>query len=212
MQNPGRASARTTRRSGRAAASIACCCRPAAPAARRICRPGRYARSALAMTSPGGRRRGAGASARGPRSTRPGTTTCGPWSTCDDIAWRPASGRGRISTWTKVHKSWFPAFADETPYTVVQVELDEGPRLTSRLVDAGDEPIAIGARVEAVFTDVDADLTLHGFRLNAPEWRPAIDLAQSSRSVRPGINAADHGGHHAHSPRLRRPSPRRCRL
>jgi uncharacterized OB-fold protein len=30
----------------------------------------------------------------------------------------------------------------------VQVELDEGPRLISRLVGAGDRPIAIGQRVE----------------------------------------------------------------
>jgi uncharacterized OB-fold protein len=90
-----------------------------------------------------------------------------PFCFADGIAWRPASGRGRISTWTKVHKAWFPAFADETPYNVVQVELDEGPRLTSRLVDAGDRPIAIGARVAVVFTDIDDDLTLHGFRLVA---------------------------------------------
>jgi uncharacterized OB-fold protein len=47
----------------------------------------------------------------------------------------------------------------------VQVELDEGPRLTSRIVGAGERTIAIGQRVEVVFTDVDDDLTLHGFRL-----------------------------------------------
>ena len=48
-----------------------------------------------------------------------------------------ASGRGAISTWTAVHKAWFPAFAAETPYNVIQVELDEGPRLTSNLVGGG---------------------------------------------------------------------------
>ena len=85
----------------------------------------------------------------------------------DDIEWRPASGRGRISTFTRVHKAWFPAFADEVPYNVVQVELDEGPRLTSRLVDTRERPIVIGQRVEAVFTDIDDDLTLHGFRIVA---------------------------------------------
>ena len=87
-----------------------------------------------------------------------------PFCFADEIEWRQATGRGRISTWTKVHKAWFPAFAGETPYTVVQVELDEGPRLTSQLLSAGGQAVAIGARVEAVFTDVDADLTLHGFR------------------------------------------------
>jgi uncharacterized OB-fold protein len=35
-----------------------------------------------------------------------------------------------------------------SPYTVLQVELDEGARLMSRLIDAYDRPIAIGQRVE----------------------------------------------------------------
>jgi uncharacterized OB-fold protein len=48
---------------------------------------------------------------------------------------------------------------------VVQVELDEGPRFTSRLVAPGNKPIAIGQRVEVTFTDIDDDLTLHGFRV-----------------------------------------------
>jgi uncharacterized OB-fold protein len=91
-----------------------------------------------------------------------------PFCFAEEIEWRPASGRGRISTRTRVHKAWFPAFAGEIPYNVVQVELDEGPRLTSQLVGTGDEKIAIGARVKAVFTEVDADLTLHAFRILQP--------------------------------------------
>ena len=47
-----------------------------------------------------------------------------PFCLSDAIEWKRASGRGRISTWTMVHKAWFPAFAAETPYNVVQVELD----------------------------------------------------------------------------------------
>ena len=52
-----------------------------------------------------------------------------------------------------MHKAWFPAFAAETPYNVIQVELDEGPRLTSNLIGGDAE---IGQRVEVVFDDVDA--------------------------------------------------------
>jgi uncharacterized protein len=90
-----------------------------------------------------------------------------PFCFADEIEWRPASGRGRISTWTRVHKAWFPAFAAEVPYNVVQVELDEGPRLTSHLLRARAGDITIGALVEVVFTDVDDNLTLHGFRILA---------------------------------------------
>jgi uncharacterized OB-fold protein len=82
-----------------------------------------------------------------------------PFCFSDDINWQAASGRGRICTWTMVHKAWFPAFKDETPYNVVQVELDEGPRLTSRIVGCGDQKIQIGQRVEVVFDDIDEELS-----------------------------------------------------
>ena len=86
-----------------------------------------------------------------------------PFCFADAIAWKPASGRGVISTWTAVHKAWFPAFAAETPYSVIQVALEEGPRLTSNLLGA-DRP-SIGQRVEVVFEDVDSELTLPRFRM-----------------------------------------------
>ena len=66
------------------------------------------------------------------------------------IEWKPSSGHGRISTWTVVHKAWFPAFADEIPYNVVQVELDEGPRLTANVI-VPKEQLKIGMPVEIVF-------------------------------------------------------------
>jgi uncharacterized OB-fold protein len=86
-----------------------------------------------------------------------------PFCLSDRVAWRQASGRGRISTWTIVHKEWFAAFKNDLPYNVIQVELDEGPRLTSSLV--GDAKPAIGQRVEVVFDDVDDTLTLPRFRV-----------------------------------------------
>jgi uncharacterized protein len=47
------------------------------------------------------------------------------------------------------------------PYNVVQVELDEGPRLMGNLVDA--RPV-IGMRVEVIFDAVTPDVTLPRFR------------------------------------------------
>jgi uncharacterized OB-fold protein len=44
-----------------------------------------------------------------------------------DATWEPASGRGRIFTWTVTHRAVDPAFTP--PYAVVVVELEEGPRL-----------------------------------------------------------------------------------
>jgi uncharacterized OB-fold protein len=110
---------------------------------------------------------------RAHRLMLPTCTACGtahlppgpvcPFCFADAIAWKQASGRGVISTWTAVHKAWFPAFAAETPYNVIQVELEEGPRLTSNLL--GPDKPSIGQRVEVVFEDVDAELTLPRFRV-----------------------------------------------
>ena len=74
-----------------------------------------------------------------------------PFCFTERIEWRPASGRGRVSTWTVVHKAWFAAFAEDIPYNVVQVELEEGPRLTANVVSVANQSLAIGLPVEIVF-------------------------------------------------------------
>lgn len=78
--------------------------------------------------------------------------------------WRRVSGRGTISSWVVFHKVYFPAFADEVPYAVVQVALEEGPRLISNLIGVPREEIAIGMPVEVVFDDVTPELSLPRFR------------------------------------------------
>lgn len=78
--------------------------------------------------------------------------------------WQRLTGRGKISSWVVFHKAYFPAFADDIPYAVVQVELEEGPRLTSNLVGVPNDAIKIGMPVEVVFDDVTPDITLHRFR------------------------------------------------
>jgi uncharacterized OB-fold protein len=84
-----------------------------------------------------------------------------PFCFADAIEWRRATGRGTVSTFTVVHKAWFPAFAAEIPSNVVQVELEEGPRLTANLVDGVPR---IGLQVEVVFDAVTPDITLPRFR------------------------------------------------
>lgn len=73
-----------------------------------------------------------------------------PFCFSDRIEWKPASGRGSVSTFTVVHKAWFPEFADEVPYNVVQVELEEGPRLTANVVGVKNEELKVGLPVEVV--------------------------------------------------------------
>jgi uncharacterized OB-fold protein len=70
--------------------------------------------------------------------------------------YEPVSGRGRITTWTVVHRAFLPGFATDVPYVVAEVELEEqgGLRMIARLVGAEPGDLTIGAPVEVVFDDV----------------------------------------------------------
>jgi uncharacterized OB-fold protein len=85
-----------------------------------------------------------------------------PFCFSERLEWRQASGRGRISTWTVVHKAWFPAFSEDIPYNVVQIELEEGPRLTANVVGLPNERLKVGLSVVIDFDDV-----------SLPRFRPA---------------------------------------
>jgi len=78
--------------------------------------------------------------------------------------WRRLSGRGKVYSWIVVHQSQHPAFNADTPYNVVIVELAEGPRLHSQLVDCPNDEIRIGMAVEVVFERVNDEVTLPKFR------------------------------------------------
>ena len=80
--------------------------------------------------------------------------------------WARMSGRGKVASWVVFHKLYHPAFANDIPYNVAFVELDEGPRLISSVVGAPNASLRIGMRVEVVFDDVDEAVSL-------PKFRPA---------------------------------------
>jgi len=57
-----------------------------------------------------------------------------------EIAWAEMSGRGKVFSWVRYHRSYLPEFADRLPYVVALVELDEGVRLFGCLVDREPDP------------------------------------------------------------------------
>jgi len=50
--------------------------------------------------------------------------------------WETASGRARLVSWVVYHHAYHDYYATRLPYNVAVVELDEGPRLVSNIVDA----------------------------------------------------------------------------
>jgi len=86
-----------------------------------------------------------------------------------DREWIEASGRGTIWGYTIMRQPYVPGYADEMPYNVVLVQLEEGPLVYSNLVGVPDEEIRPEIPVEAFFDDVTDDFTLLRFRPRASE-------------------------------------------
>ena len=80
------------------------------------------------------------------------------------LAWVTATGRGVIYAYTVVHQAYGP-FAEEVPFVVAIVELEEGVRMMTRIIDAPRERITIGAPVRVTFQPASEEVTLPYFRL-----------------------------------------------
>jgi uncharacterized protein len=52
-----------------------------------------------------------------------------------DSAWTEASGKGRVISWVIYHHAYHEEFKKRVPYNVTLVELDEGPRLITNIVN-----------------------------------------------------------------------------
>ena len=65
--------------------------------------------------------------------------------------WITVSGRGRLVTWTVVHRSPHPALAEVVPYVTAVVELTEGPWLRTRLAVEDASSLAPGSPVAVAF-------------------------------------------------------------
>ena len=101
-------------------------------------------------------------------------TGCGTWrhvprdmcAKCGSFNWEWAqsSGKGTLFSWTTVMQPMLPQFADRVPYSPVVIEMDEGVRILSELVDVPNEELRLGLPVEVVFDDVTPEVTLPKFR------------------------------------------------
>ena len=85
---------------------------------------------------------------------------CGSW----EWEWAASSGRGKVFTWTVIARALHPAFQNDTPYAPVVIEMDEGVRLLSQVVDCAPDQLRIGMPVEVVFHAVTSAITLPKFR------------------------------------------------
>ncbi len=69
--------------------------------------------------------------------------------TAFDLVWERSLGRGRLYSWTVVHRAVTPAF--QTPYAPAIVTLDEGYQMMSNIVGLGAAELRIDLAVHVAF-------------------------------------------------------------
>lgn len=93
-----------------------------------------------------------------------------PFTGTDDLSWESVSGNGTVYGFTIIPeaKRAYPGFGDDAPYVVAMVELEEGPKMMTNLVnvEADPEHVSVGMPVKLVYDDVTEEVTL-------PKFEPA---------------------------------------
>jgi len=100
-----------------------------------------------------------------------------PWGPCctrclsQDLGFVVASGRGTVFSFTVVRQAIHPDFSQKVPYLIADIELEEGPIMTSNVTDCPVEDVRIGMPVELWF-DSEAEDAFHT-KLRLPKFRPS---------------------------------------
>jgi uncharacterized OB-fold protein len=92
------------------------------------------------------------------------------WSS--DPEWVDTSGRGHVYSFTVVHRNDLPPFRDRLPYLVAVVELEEGPRLATNLVECDPADVWCGMAVRVAFRE---ETDGEGSSVRVPVFRPVAD-------------------------------------
>ena len=78
--------------------------------------------------------------------------------------WVRCKGSGKIYTFTVTNQNQAGGFRDSLPYVMAWVEVDEGLKMLTNIIDCPPEQVKIGMPVEVVYEDVTPEVTLAKFR------------------------------------------------
>ncbi len=85
------------------------------------------------------------------------------WS--EDGDWEQASGQATLYTWSEVFMNDLPPFKERLPYVAAVVDLAEGPRMMTTLVDCTADELSVGMAVEVAFRQETETVTVPVFRI-----------------------------------------------
>ena len=81
----------------------------------------------------------------------------------DALEWRDSSGQGRVASFTVVHRGVSEAYP--APYVVALIDLEEGPRMMSHVIDVEPGGLSVGDRVAVEFQAWSDDVDVPVFRV-----------------------------------------------
>jgi len=82
----------------------------------------------------------------------------------ETLVHRPATGRGKVHSFSVVHRAPGPAFKADVPYAVLLIDLEEGPRMISTYTGGKPEEVTFDMDVVLVCEQISEDVTLPRFR------------------------------------------------
>ncbi|MCA1025936.1 OB-fold domain-containing protein [Cytobacillus kochii] len=80
----------------------------------------------------------------------------------ENVTWVEASGEGTIYSYTIARRAGGPAFKEDLPYCVALIDLKEGVRMMTNIIDTDMEAIHCNQQVKVVFQKV-GEMTLPMF-------------------------------------------------
>jgi uncharacterized OB-fold protein len=70
-----------------------------------------------------------------------------------NLSWKTSKGEGTVYTFSIVRQNYHPAFREMIPYVVAWIDVDEGFRMLSNVVDVDAETVEVGQRVRVRWLD-----------------------------------------------------------
>jgi uncharacterized OB-fold protein len=82
-----------------------------------------------------------------------------------ELEWRPASGRGEVYAVSVMHRAGNPLMQDRVPYAVALVDLEEGVRFMTNIVNCPPSSVKVGMPVSLTWEKLSDGRALPLFEL-----------------------------------------------
>lgn len=80
-----------------------------------------------------------------------------------EVEWVRVTGKGEVYSWSVVRRGGLGDYRGAEPYVLAYVELAEGVRMMTNIVDVDESALAIGLPVEVVFHPTEGEAALPRF-------------------------------------------------